>query len=667
MTTRTACVFLALTSAVSAQSARSYQASAIPAAMDKFLVTDEDPGFWAATLKGTPNRIIGGSLFTNRTAIIETTNPLRLLPIGSSGVPEILIVEERTSSGYTYHGLSATGRWVAMKLTNKAKDNSVVGTEAHTGFLEETTNKLHVFYPFKEVWTSVQLSSSTPNVDAANASILVVDGTKMIGISAFYTKSAEKTASKTPAFVVGQKIISDEKGNGAFHVLETGVNEFSAYSAWTNQWTTIATVNAAASVPWQFHDRIGMFADEANKLSFYSPMNDKVIAHAISSRTNVTGVVEDGGAWFYDAGSRVFSAYKSGDGLIESLPAPSFDATKDVWYKNEHCMFRRTGSTTFNAIGFNLRGGKFRSVDIGSETLLNVSRDDDSLLIVTDQAAYAFSATIGRFGPRQPYIGTFKQRITQDMQVAVLSDREIVAFSGRAGKWARMSVSSTATVRSDDGIIVVTDGSKRSAFAFESEAFLTIDVGNLTPVYETHKDNRYTFIADDPKGGSRIFYYASTADEWSEVKTSTRLTAADVVAEQDDGVVIATPTEMLSLTSWPNVNMHIAWPYNNRRFPPVPGMPADFVAAGPMNGAGALLIGSNRINLTLPGFIGSLRVDPTQAFATLPLAMDARGTAKFTLPLPVFGFTLFFQTVLLDPSTKRLHLSQPSTLINHGD
>lgn len=619
---------------------------------------------WLAELG--PTRVLGGSLVGNRSALLDTGNPLQLKLGTNNTVPRVLVVEEDSPAGYMLHGLSMDGRWVPSGFPTAAPISNYQFGEQIALFDVGTVNLL--WNQWAGAWQVFSnMSQGQPvQITAVSGAIGVFDGAQLFGYSPFdwlpvllpttfaqYMPGTGSTGRKTIAYLLGP-------------------DDIAVFCAQANRWATIHEAGIAGALTWiEYDENYVMFA-KGNEAIFVSAYTGNSVRHTFTDLPGILAggaakfILEDNVALFWDNVHLEGVIYQPVDDDIVVVAGLAANDTFDI--NNDLAGFIKGGNRTWEFYGGLRRHPLAAAFTLPpGAALIRSRRDDCSMVVVSDEfRAYGFSSVTGgwtsiplQYANAANATNLITSSTTaQDFVSFLRTDTHVYAHVLRTGLWCELPYSGSITTLSDDGCVAFVFGGQAYVLGTESLGFTAIPAA-ATAVSRKCVDDYYYEISDDPNGpGSLVRFWSRHTNRVTVRQTSYRFTNANLAAEvleADQGLVLWTPSEVIVLTALADLTCQYHGPMDNYPYYAAAGSPtARFLATGSANGLQWVIFGFQRAPsaVVLP-VLGLVDVPASP----LPLIVlggfyDARGVRDFQIGLPpgLTPITFMMQNIHFDPA-----------------
>ncbi|MBK9388364.1 MAG: hypothetical protein IPN34_26385 [Planctomycetes bacterium] len=605
---------------------------------------------YAVQFLNQPGAILGGSLTTNKTSLLQSSNPLAL-----AATETIVVDETLPGGGGRYHGLGVDGAWVPIDLSSSGL--TVNTTPEEMAYIVES-GAVHVFNIWRRSWLSIATSHPSPTVVSSNYDIVVIDNDRLVAVSPFYGNSV---VFQVPGGGVGTYVLGSGSSGRAALAFEIGTNDYAIFSAFTNEWRTLNFATPVSSLSVEYDENhLAIFDFAANRGTFFSALNSSASSHVFA---NLSLVVqgdplnaiepsydfEDAVAVLLDRTAGQLVVYRPVDNTILTRAA---SASAEIVSDNDFGGIL-DGSSVALMSGV-ARGAHWAVQDLGTTAPLGTDANDAVFLAANATTVFGYSALTHAWTQRA-YSGIFGGVNAQDFLGIVETSSEILAFASRTGSWAARPVGGMTSVDDDDGLLVVLEpmpgGTQAYAFGAESSAFVasflpgTIGTSGI-------EDSLYYAVLADAQGQQTLHFYSRMVDGWA---SRPLVGTIQQVSAFDEGLLLElldqSRVSLVSFMALPDLASQLMNPVDSRPYHAVINMPARFVSSGPAFAADFLIVGVARFTpaLAIPGIGGELVVDLTQPHVILPAGnLDAQGTTVFQLQLPAFPGTVFLQHLSLD-------------------
>lgn len=583
--------------------------------------------WWAADFVGDPTRLLGGSFRTNCVTILQTANPLSVLPVSRA---PIVANENGTDN---YFGISVEGEWIALRQ-NEA---TVANWTGESVAAVQTATRLHFFSPWHTSWVTEVFRSGATGVHPGRCLVAAVDGSdSLIAMSALRAPVVERldVPGATIGYIIGVGESNVRRNSLAFAI---GANELAIYSGYLG-WQRLTTASPVSGLTLDFDKNTILITDPArNELTMYSAITGTTQLLAVSDLNFVVTAAQDMGVSVVDQISNNVYAFRAIDGGLVALGGVALSLSLNRLFNNHHTVAAvdpMTSAPVYSGLSTSTRGAQFASVALqAGETVIVEGGNDCTYLVGTDRALYGFSAFSNRWTVRAGYQGTMRTtNRAEDFIGGIETDTHIYVFSAREDRWIERDKMG-GTVADSDELIVLTAGTTKGAYSMESTAFRdTTLAGNL---FVAGVDNSYAFSIhdDDNTGGSRVWFFPSYGDRWLQLPIARRLSVTTHVVQLEDGLLIVDGDRLHVCTGFADMSSRWTAPHDNYAYHATAGISFPVVANGTPGAAAALALGVTRTQISLPFASCDLLIDPT-VLVTLPLGtFDARGILHYALPL----------------------------------
>lgn len=648
---RHAVPLLALSTALAAQCQQGSGSFTITPGLAAVVSQSDNPVFVVQTTD--PNKVYGGSLRAMRTSELSRPNAIGLIGLGR--IP--LILNEATTDNYW--GMNVRGNFVPLTLNAPGKQFAY-GQEV---MLIEDNGRVHVFGHWHDQWTTAAVTSSNVGAIPGRALIVAQDGpNRLLGFSWLSPDNQPvvlqlgntKTASHIPG--VGEP---DTRRNA--QAFETDPNEVTVFCAHTNAWHKVSTTSPARTLTLDYDKNVVSMLDvAANQIICFSDLSGTHSVVTLADATKVTTETQDFGIYVIDGVNGNAYLMRAIDGGIALLPGvgsriqPGGAFTNNLWALAIKDPV--TPAIDWYACSTSKRGAQFVAAGASGETKVHEAGNDNTFVLVTDQALYGFSAFTNRWTRLANPQGTFVKADGEDFIGFVETSTHVYVYSPREDKWtARPKSASFVRVFDTDTTIVIDDATSKTAYGTNGATFRTHMVAG-TKIAEGQSNSYHYSIHDDPSGpGSLVHLYQAFSDRWITLTTQNRLVLANITITRDeDAVYIADGNRLHVLTGFGDLTSQWGAPNDNYAWHATPGKLARFFAYGRPNAALALLVGIDRAEIQLPGICNPLQLDPNNILA-IPLPnLDVHGNLRFDAPLPNAPYLWRLQTISLANNTLEL-------------
>lgn len=584
--------------------------------------------WWAADFVGDPTQMLAGSFRTNRTTLLQTQNPLAILPVARAPI----VVRETNTENYFAVGVE--GEWIALRQTEATIGNWTGESVAAV----QTPTRLHFVSPWHPAWVTETFRSATPGVYPGRCLVAAIDGNdSLFAFSALRSPAVERLnvpGGTGLSYIVGTGESPTRRNSLAFGI---GPSEIAIYSGYLG-WQRLTLQSPIASLGFDFDKNTILITDTArNELTAYSAVTGTTQVIAVQDISFVTTQAQDFGVKVVDQISNNVYGFRTIDAGLVALPGVAQTLTINTLFNN-HLIVAAVDTTTntlrYSGLSTSTRGGQFSDVVLqAGETVVVEGGNDCTYVVVTDRALYGFSALTNRWTTRVGYQGTaLTTNRFEDFIGGAETDSHIYVFSAREDRWIERAKLG-GTVADSDELMVLTSGTTKAAYSMESTAFRDATVAGT--VFRAAVDNSYAYSIhdDDNTGGSHVWFFPSYGDRWLQLPIARRVSVAANVVRLEDGLLILDGDRLHVLSGFADISTRWTAPHDNYAYHATPGVPLPLIATGTPGAAAALLLGLNRVELQLPFARCDLLIDPSFVLALPVGGYDARGIAQFTLPL----------------------------------
>ncbi len=637
---------LAATAVVSAQCAYGAKTFQLPANVIGVLSTSDNPNFLVQT--ADPTTIWGGSLRPLRLKQLSGAN--QLAPVGIGRIP-VVVTELNTDK---YWGLNQRADFVPLPLAGTPKQ-TVAGQEL---FLIERGGSVHVFGHWLEAWSSAPVQSQNVVVVPGRALLVAMDGpSRLLGFSWFSSGKPvvlQLVAPKTAAHIAGTGELDTRRNAQAF---VTDANEISVFSSFLDQWTRVTSQSAASTLTAAYDKNVIRFEDTgSNQILCYSAMTGTAARVQVTSLANVTVATQDFGISIVDKSSGDLHLFRAIDGGIATLPGLAAQLITGGVFANNHWTLAVQDPTTqkveYHSCSTSRRGANFVAAGVADQTLVAGKGNDNTHVLVTDQALHGYSAFSNKWTKLAGYQGAYVNSDGEDFIGWVETSSHVYVFSAREDRWVtHVKGSGFSKVRDTDLVVVIDEGPVKFAYSSESTGLRAHTMSGLR-AFEG-QSNSYHFAVHDNggTGGSTIHFFRGFADAWGQLETERRLSSSNKSYVLEDSVLIEDLDRLHVVAAFGDLTSQWGAPNDNYAWHALPNLNARFFATGEPQAPVLLALGPARAEIVIPGACAPLRVGAA-GLVTVPLgSFDASGILRFDALLPPITGIVRLQSAALSGGT----------------
>lgn len=610
-----------------------------------FFATSEKLPTWIVG-SGDRKTLIGGSTRTNKTSVLTAPNPMKVLVTGR--VPPV-VQEENTGN---YWGLNLYGDFVPLKLSGPATAEQAA--QDLYGLLQG--GQAHVFGNWSTQWRTIQLSSTNVQFLAGRACLMLQDGRDLYGFSTLFPAQPAKLTIPGSSIVTPVIGIGESNSRRNFQAYEIGTNQVAIYSPYTNTWRRIDLGFSVVGATFDFDkNALFIFDPGTNKTLSYSSLTGLALPRTFTDVTALTYEVQDFGITILDPGKDLLY-FRAADSQFTILPGRAKDVVAGGRHSNNHWSFALKDPTTsavdYYGISSTVRRAPVVAAGLtASETVVDEDGNDMVTTVITDSALYGYSAFTNAWTTFRGYKGSFVSQDAEDFIGRVTTSTHAYAFSPRDNKWYELPISANASVADTDQAVIVKEPGSQSVLSMQSLAWRTQNFQGT--LFQDGRENSYAYsIHDRAAGGSTVWFFQNFGDRWIQAVLPNRVNDSNNIIPLEDGLLIVDGMTVHQFSGFADLSSNWAAPNDNAAYHAVPGAFARFTAAGPAGRPALLLIGSDRFDLSIPGFAGQLQVGLNGIVVVPAGAYGADGTLRFNVTLQnVMPARYRFQMLGLDPVT----------------
>ncbi len=571
--------------------------------------------------------MLGSSLRTNKSSIIQGQNTLQVLQVGR--LP--MIVQDGTSG--KFWGLNLYGDFVPLDLPNAPSITQF--SQDLFGVIEG--NACYVFGHWGTTWRKITLSSTSPRFLAGRGCLLVQDDRDLYGFSTLFQDQPAKFS------VPGSTIVAPMLGTGEidsrrnFQAYEISPTSVAIYSAYLNAWRTLDVGTSLVNTVFDYDKNTLTITDSANnRIWAYSSLTGLAFPRNFSDVSALTVSAQDFGVEIVDPGKDILY-FRAADSQFSVLAGRAADLVAGGVHSNNHTMVALTDQVTkavdFWAVSSTSRNATFVPAGVGAtETVLSTDGNDCVSMVVTDKSLYGFSAFTNKWAKFTGYKGTVAGSDAEDFIGRVHTDTHAYCYSPRDDRWSEIAISSTARVQDTDQAVIVTEATSKAVFSMQS-----LDWRKQTfqgTLFQAGNENDYTFsLFDAATGGSTLWFFQNYGDRWLRVDLKNRVTDTKNVVLLEDGLLIVDGNTVHAISGYGDMSSNWTAPNDNAAYHAVPSAFARFVATGPVGAPGVILLGFDRFDVAIPGITGELQVGLKNLLILPAGAYGSDGTMRFNITL----------------------------------
>lgn len=475
-----------------------------------------------------------------------------------------------------------------------------------------------VFSAFTGRWTRRPVG---PNARLATErhTLVVADGTTLLGMSAFDGGWVASTASAAPTALVADGTVGALEAGGTLH----------AFSAHTRGWTT-ATVPSGSSQRVAADVILWWNQTEALAFSglrgvFATAPTSGVTAATVDERS--IALVAPAGAWLYSASRGAFA--------FHAMASPAALVRTDVVLLQD-----AAGLAAFSALTGTVAPlpGTFAQVGANTTTAAAVEQQNGR--------PHLFSAFTGSWAPA-PADALPNVLPEQTWNAALVTTTTgYKAFSARSGRFVTLAPGTSPVQHLDanSAILVVSDASAVHVFEPRREVWLSAPRSGNGPVQT--RIWRTTFLLID---GQDLFGFGALSGTLE--KTTVTGAIVDFNANSES-LRVASASTLLGFAGVADLTTSAQFPEFRRQQPR--GAPLGLHVAAPPSSTCAAVLGLKVAATPIPLPLGEFLIDPSALFPFPFPPVDPEGRSVLPIAVPddpaLAGMQVLFQVAVTPPA-----------------
>ncbi|MCB9888968.1 MAG: hypothetical protein H6836_05275 [Planctomycetes bacterium] len=606
------------------------------------VLSSSDVPTWLVTVDNHPNEIWGGSTRTQKDAV-KLTGSAPFVPLLIGRNPYVV---QETNTG-KYFGLNWYGDFVPLTLNGPAAGSDIYFSQDLMCIVEG--KDVHVFGYWAQRWEKLT-TNNTPLVVVGRGCLNVQDGNTIWGFSMATLGKAPPAKFVAPIGPVSHIIGTGEsltRRNQQGFSIDAAQTQAVVYSAFTH---AFHPVSFARTIPvFEYDKNTILMQDQPNKLlHFFSAHSGQLVTGAFPNYDSIIfngDSAQDNGIAVHDPIAKEAVFFRGiDDGVVVKTGADVLltdTHTNNLWLIQ--LAAATPGSVEFFAVSSTKRGSVFQPAGLAAgEVPLKSDANDMCAVVATDKAIYGYSAFSGKW-TRATIKGTFDPTMqkmdAEDFFGYVESSTHVYAFNPREDKWSEHTKGTGFAgipAGNEDQMVVIDETTSASVYSMESTGFRTQNfTGTRFFVGDDNLNSCFPFVYDNPTTlGTTVYWWQGYADRWVTYEMANRVTDKGQIIQLEDGMIILDGKSIHTFPGFADLSSDYSAPNDNNAYQAIPLSSPKFVANGRPGATVVLLIGLNRVDVSVPGWKCNLLIDPNLMVIQPMGTYGADGTLRFQFTVP---------------------------------